>query len=107
MSEDNFLQAYAARWQRSVTWAEQRFRFFDFLSELFVRTDVEPMLRSWAEDRERMQQAKMREAGIGDPAYCYWQGAANEVGGLVDNLRAELIEFNAARAAYHEEGTEE
>ena len=80
----------------------------DVLVPVLARPDnVEPMLRSWAEDRERMQQAKMRAAAIGDAGYCYFQGAANEMGMLVDNLRAELIEFNAARAAYHEEGTEE
>lgn len=98
----SYLEHYAQNWGRTLEWAERRFAFFQVVSDLLAMPGVEDVIREWARDRERMQQEKMRLAPIGDAGYAYWQGASNEIGTLVDNLRIELATFRQGRENYDE-----
>lgn len=96
----NFLEHYAATWQRSLTWAERRLSFLHALGELLSQPGMVELFREWAEDREKMHQLVGRSAEIGSAHYVYWQGAAIEAGMLVDNWQAEIKALAQAREAF-------
>lgn len=96
----NFLEVYAANWQRSVPWAESRLRFFASLINFLATPEVETQLRDWAHDREKMLGAAARSAPIGSGDFTYWQGASQEAGMLVDNLFADIRAARTAQIAF-------
>lgn len=98
----NFLEVYAANWQRSVPWAESRLQFFASLVNFLATPEVEAGFRDWAHDREKMLAASARSAGIGSGDFTYWQGASQEAGMLVGNLFADIRSARTAQLAFEQ-----
>lgn len=98
----NFLEYYAATWSKPLAWAERRLDFLERLAGLLSEPGMADAFREWTHDREKMLQTQGRSAGIASADYAYYQGAAVEIGMLVDNWQEDLSAYRAGQKLFAE-----